>query len=123
MISLEQTLEIHSILIEQFGGSNGLRDSDLLESAIGRPYQTFDNKELYQTPIEKAAAIMESIVKNHPFVDGNKRTGYVLGRLLLMNSGMDIHASEDEKYELVIKISEGRIDYDEIKGWLNENSW
>lgn len=66
---------------------------------------------------------MESIVKNHPFVDGNKRTGYVLGRLLLMNSGMDIHASEDEKYELVIKISEGRIDYDEIKGWLNENSW
>ncbi|WP_420583030.1 type II toxin-antitoxin system death-on-curing family toxin [Reichenbachiella sp.] len=122
MISLEKALEIHSILIEQFGGGNGLRDSELLESALGKPYQSFDNQELYQTPIEKAAAIMESIVKNHPFVDGNKRTGYVLGRLLLMNSGMDIHASEDEKYEFVIKISEGRIDYDEIKGWLNEKS-
>ncbi|WP_424961484.1 type II toxin-antitoxin system death-on-curing family toxin [Ekhidna sp.] len=77
MISEREVFEIHSILIERFGGSNGVRDSELLNAAINRPFQTFDGNELYPEPIDKAAAILESIVKNHPFVYGNKRTGYV----------------------------------------------
>lgn len=92
MISEREVLEIHSILIERFGGSEGVRDQELLDSALNRPYQTFNGQELYPRPIDKAAAIIESIVKNHPFVDGNKRTGYVLARLLLMNEQRDIHA-------------------------------
>lgn len=72
MISAEEALEIHSILIEKFGGTHGVRDKSLLDSALHRPYQTFDSKELYPTLIDKAAAILESIVKNHPFVDGKK---------------------------------------------------
>lgn len=118
MIKIEDALKIHSILIEKFGGTKGIRDKGALESAISRPYATFDNKELYPTPIDKAAAILESIVCNHPFLDGNKRTGYVLARLLLLKSGLDIQASQDDRYELVINISKGQSNFEQINNWL-----
>jgi death-on-curing protein len=118
MITESQALEIHAVLIERFGGSSGLRDKELLNSALNRPYQTFDGNDLYPTTQEKAAAILESVVKNHPFSDGNKRTGYVLARLLLMNDKLDIHATEEEKYELVISISTGSMDFEAIKNWI-----
>ena len=74
MIELRDVLNIHNILIDKFGGSKGVRDQDSLESAIHRPFATFDNQDLYPTPADKSAAILESILINHPFVDGNKRT-------------------------------------------------
>jgi death-on-curing protein len=80
MISFKETEEIHQILIGEFGGSQGIRDKEALSSALARPFQTFDNKDLYTTPVHKAASLIESILINHPFVDGNKRTGYVLMR-------------------------------------------
>jgi death-on-curing protein len=92
MISEKEAIEIHSILIDRFGGSIGIRDKELLNSALNRPYQTFDSKELYPEVIDKAAAILESIDKNHPFSDGNKRTGYVLARLIIMDKNLDIYA-------------------------------
>jgi death-on-curing protein len=122
MISENEVLEIHSILIERFGGSSRIRDKELLNSALNRPYQTFDNKELYPTPIDKAAAIIESIVKNHPFTDGNKRTGYVLARLLLMKEKRDIIANQDQKYQFVIAISRGELNFEQIRKWLEKNS-
>lgn len=122
MISEKEVLEIHTILIERFGGLKGVRDKELLDSALSRPYQTFDGKELYPTPFDKAAAILESIVKNHPFKDGNKRTGYVLSRLLLMNEQHDIHAQLEEKYQFVISISKAELNFDQIKKWLEKNS-
>ena len=121
MISEKEVVEIHDILIERFGGSKGIRDRELLNSAINRPYQTIDGKDLYGTSIEKAATILESIVKNHPFSDGNKRTGYVLARLLLMSHHLDIYANQEDKYQQVISISKGEIDFDEIKDWLKKN--
>ena len=105
MISKKDALNIHNILIEQFGGGQGIRDEAALESALARPYSTFDSQELYPSPEEKAAAIIESILINHPFIDGNKRTGYVLMRLILMNFGKDISAMEEEKYESVIGVA------------------
>ena len=101
MISVEEVLKIHNILIEKFGGSPGVRDKELLESSVFRPFNTFDSVDLYPSPVDKAAAIIESIVKNYPFIDGNKRTGYTLMRLMLLNDGLDIDASEDEKYKPV----------------------
>ena len=86
MIDIYDVKLIHQILIEKFGGSHGIRDRKLLESALARPFQTFDTKDLYLTPIEKAAALLESILINHPFIDGNKRIGYVLMRLFLINN-------------------------------------
>lgn len=119
MIGIQQTLQIHKILIEQYGGSFGLRDKEGLDAALARPFQTFDNKELYPSGVDKAAAIIQSIVTNHPFIDGNKRTGYVLMRLLLMENQIDIMAEEDEKYAFVIQISEGKLNIDQIKDWIN----
>lgn len=75
MISVEEVESIHALLIHKFGGSSGIRDMRQLESALARPYQTFDGPELYPDAESKAAAIVESILINHPFIDGNKRTG------------------------------------------------
>ncbi|MDB5279695.1 MAG: death on curing protein [Ferruginibacter sp.] len=118
MISVKETEAIHSILIEQFGGSNGIRDLSGLESALARPFQTFAGTDLYPTPIHKAAALIESLLINHPFIDGNKRTGYVMMRMLLIKNGLDIHASQDEKYIFVVNIASGLTTTEEIIDWL-----
>jgi death-on-curing protein len=121
MIALLDAINIQRILIEKFGGATGIRDRNLLESALIRPYQTFDGKELYETPVKKAAAIIESIVTNHPFVDGNKRFGYVAMRLILMDSGLDLSATQQAKYNFVLKIAKGDLRYDGIHDWIMKN--
>lgn len=120
MISLETVIQIHVILLEKYGGSTGIRDKELLESAINRPFQSFDNKDLYPNSIDKSAAILESIVNNHPFIDGNKRVGYTLMRLMLLEAGFDIIASQDEKYDLVISVASGKTNFQKIKNWISE---
>ncbi len=119
MISVEDAIRMQLVLIDRFGGSSGIRDKRLLESALMRPYQTFDSKDLYPRPSEKAAAIIESILINHPFIDGNKRFGYVAMRLTLKDYGKDIVAGEDDKYDFVIKIANGELKYDTILLWIN----
>ncbi len=120
MIKQEDVLKIHELLIDQFGGSHGVRDKSSLNSAINRPFATFDQQELYPEPVDKAAAILESIVTNHPFIDGNKRTGYVLARLLLLKSGLDIEATQEDKYEMVIAVSKGEWKLEQIRNWMTE---
>ncbi len=122
MISISEVEQLHSTLIRDFGGSDGIRDRASLESALSRPFQTFDNVELYPTPIEKAAALVESILINHPFVDGNKRIGYFLLRLFLLNNHIDIITSLDSKYEFIIDIASGKTKYDDIVAWLKANT-
>ncbi len=119
MIHLEDAIRIHNILIDEFGGKEGIRDKKSLESALYRPYQTFSKKSLYPDIVDKAAALIESILLNHPFIDGNKRTGYVLMRLLLLNEGLDISASQDDKYEFVMAIAKGEYDHNLIKDWIS----
>ncbi len=118
MIELKDVLNIHNILIDKFGGSKGVRDIGSLESAINRPFATFENQDLYPTPSDKAAAILESILINHPFVDGNKRTAYLLMRLILIENGFDIIENQEEKYKMVISASNGDIRFEEIKNWI-----
>ena len=122
MINLENAIKIQEILIEEFGGTKGIRDIKLLESALSRPFQTFDKQELYPTAAKKAAALIESILVNHPFLDGNKRIGYVLMRLLLLESDMDIIASQDDKYNFVISIAKGNLSFEKITEWIDQNS-
>ncbi len=121
MITPEQANQIHKILIDTFGGSHGIRDYNALSSALSRPYQTFDGKELYSGTIQKAAALIESILRNHPFVDGNKRTGYVLMRLLLIENNSDIGATQEEKYQFVIEIATGKSGFNDIVYWLKHH--
>jgi len=114
MIDKKEVLQIHQLLIVQFGGLEGVRDEGLLESALERPFSGFGETEFYPSVEEKAAAILESVVKNHPFVDGNKRTGYVLMRLILLEYGQDIEATQDEKYDFVIAVASGKLTFAEI---------
>jgi death-on-curing protein len=118
MIDLKTVENVHNILIDKFGGSKGIRDIGSLEAALARPYATFDQKDLYPTSIDKAAALFESLIINHPFVDGNKRIAYVLIRLVLMADNLDIVASQNEKYAFVIAASKGEFRFEQIKEWL-----
>ncbi|MEQ1675111.1 MAG: type II toxin-antitoxin system death-on-curing family toxin [Chitinophagaceae bacterium] len=122
MISKEEVLLIHNEVIKLHGGSNGIRDWGGLESAIARPYQTFDSGELHLTCFEKAAAIGESIIMNHPFVDGNKRTGYVVMETLLRINGYKITCHDNDLYEFVISISTGQAKVEQITEWLKQNT-
>lgn len=108
--------------LKNFGGSNGVRDLSGLESAIARPFQTFGGTDLYQTIFEKAAAIAESIIINHPFIDGNKRTGYLLMEAMLRYGNYKITADDTELYNFIIDISTGAIAFENIVEWLKQNS-
>lgn len=104
MFLLQHVLTIHDELIKKFGGSLGVRDFDSLHSALNRPFQTFGDVELYLSPELKAAAIIQSLIMNHPFVDGNKRIGYYMARAILLHYDLNIEASENDKYDFVISI-------------------
>src|SRR3990172_10842143 len=86
-ITLEQLLTIHEDQIDRYGGSHGIRDLNLLESALFRPQTTFSGEDLYKTIFDKAAALMHSLILNHPFVDGNKRTAVVAAIIFLLQNG------------------------------------
>lgn len=121
MISLNRVEEVHKTLIEVFGGIDGIRDLSALKSALARPFQTFDGRDLHPTPTHKAASLIESMLINHPFLDGNKRTGYVIMRIFLIHNGLDVNATQDEKYQFVINIASGKIKIKEIIKWLSNH--
>jgi death-on-curing protein len=118
MITLEEALAIHAQVVDASGGSHGVRDRGGLEAALARPWATFAGEDLYPDPVNKAAALLESVVKNHPFVDGNKRTGYTLGRLTLVTFDLDLQATDDEEYDMVIQVATGQLDVDGIVAWM-----
>jgi death-on-curing protein len=89
-LSIPEVLFIHSVIIDETGGSHGIRDEGLLESAVLHVQQTFDGKDLYPTGIEKAAALFLGLLKNHPFIDGNKRTAVTALGVWLENNGMKL---------------------------------
>jgi death-on-curing protein len=120
VITLKDILLLHEKSINDFGGSHGIRDAGLLEAAIARPFQTFGRSDLYPTVIEKAAALGESLIKNHPFVDGNKRTGLLAMASFLLNNQYSFHAASEELYSFIINISTGSLSFDEIVVWLNK---
>jgi death-on-curing protein len=122
MIDIQEVLKLHKSLVDNFGGSHGVRDLSALESALARPFQTFDGTELYPSIYEKAAALLESILINHPFIDGNKRTGYGLLRIYLGLYGFEISASIDNRYELIINIASGTLKFEGILAWLQQHT-
>ncbi|MBK7885006.1 MAG: type II toxin-antitoxin system death-on-curing family toxin [Chitinophagaceae bacterium] len=122
MISLEDVLLLHELSIKDYGGASGVRDIGLLESAIARPYQTFGVEELYPDAIQKAAAIAESLIINHPFVDGNKRTGMLAMYAILKEDNLKITASSDDLYKFIISISTGEKRFEDIVVWLHKNT-
>ncbi len=121
MISIEEVIRLHELSIKFFGGSSGVRDTEMLESALARPFQTFGGVELYESIFEKSAALLESLIKNHPFVDGNKRTGFLAVLMLLKKNKIKVIASEAAAYNFVISVASSLITFEETILWLQQN--
>lgn len=117
-LTLIEVLELHRRIIEQSGGALGIREIGLLESAIAQPRMTFDGEDLYPTLLEKAAALGFSMIMNHPFVDGNKRTGHAATETFLVLNSMEINASVDEQERMVLAIASGEIGREAFVEWL-----
>ncbi len=114
-----EVLEIYSRVMEQSGGSVGILDLGALESAIAQPRMTFNSEELYPTIVEKASALGFSLIQNHPFVDGNKRTGHAAMEAFLMHNGCEISASVDEQAEIILGVASGEVDRHVLTKWLS----
>ena len=114
----EQVVKIHSSLIAKTGGMDGIRDKNLLDSALKSPFQTFGGRELYQDIFDKAAQLCYSLVENHPFMDGNKRIGVHLTLLFLKLNNVNISYSQAELIDFGLGIASGKMDKGEIKDWL-----
>jgi death on curing protein len=117
-LTLLEVLELHRQIIEQSGGAVGIRDLGLLESAIAQPIMTFGGEDLYPSVIEKTIAIGFSIIMNHPFVDGNKRTGHAAMEVFLILNGMEISASVDEQEQIILAVASGKIGREAFVEWL-----
>jgi death on curing protein len=121
-LTAEQVLFIHFRLLEEIGGAHGVRDLGLLQSAIARPRATFDRQELYTDIFEKAAALMESLINNHPFIDGNKRTGIACTVLFLKQNGISFSAKNQELEKFTLRVASSKIRPSEIAKWLKDHS-
>ncbi len=121
-LSITQVLAIHDQMIKRFGGSKGVRDISLLASAIGRSQATFDNKDLYDNIFDKAAALLQSLLKNHPFVDGNKRTALTSTGIFLKINGYSLINNHKEEVEFAVKVDNKRLSLEEINKWLKDHS-
>lgn len=121
-LTLEQALVIHEDQIVRYGGTSGLRDLGLLESAIFRPQSSFGGEDLYSTVFVKAAALAHSLILNHPFIDGNKRTGVVSTLVFLEINGYSFNVIQDQLIEMAFKIATKEFDIEEIADWLKKSS-
>ena len=106
-LSKEQILMLHSALIKETGGSDGVRDYNLLESAVENPFQSFDGEELYPTIQAKAARLGYGLIKNHCMLDGNKRIGTHAMLVLLALNGIELKYTQKELYETILQVVDG----------------
>jgi death-on-curing protein len=121
-LTTEQVLFIHARLIEETGGGHGILDLGLLLSAIARPQASFDVKDLYPDIFSKAAALMDSLVRNHPFMDGNKRTGISAASLFLSRNDYRVIASNDELRDFTFAVAQSKLLFADMVAWLQEKS-
>jgi len=120
-IDAQAVLVIHAKIIDKTGGSHGVRDVGMLESAVGAPRQSFDGKDLHQGVFTKAAVLFKKLASNHPFVDGNKRTAFAATARFLFMNGCIIEADETAVVNFTVRVVEKDLDIDQIADWLNKN--
>lgn len=122
ILTLRQILLLHELMIKKHGGSSGVRDKGMFESAIHRPFATFSGEDLYPDVYLKAGALIQSIVKNHPFVDGNKRTAYVSTFMFLKKNGVDLIVQKTIGKKFMLEVANKNLSVDEISSWLKKHS-
>ena len=121
-LSPEQALFIHSRIIDTTGGAHGCRDLGLLQSAVSRPKATFGGKDLYPDLFSKAAALMESLACNHPFIDGNKRTSIVSSGLFLEMNRYRLRASQRELERFTLSVAVGKMQLEGVAAWFQAHA-
>lgn len=118
IITLRQILLLHEYMVKKHGGLSGVRDMNMLESAVHRPFATYGGKDLYNNVFLKAGALVQSIVKNHPFVDGNKRTAFSSAYIFLKQNGVAVEIKEKEVVGFMLAVANKNLSVDEISEWL-----
>lgn len=117
-LSKEQVLLMHERLIEGTGGSIGIRDEGMLDSALSNPFQSFAGEELYPSVQAKAARLCYGLVKKHPMVDGNKRIGAHVMLVFLMLNGYELSYTQQELSQTILDLASGSLNADDIQQWL-----
>lgn len=117
-LSVERIKQIHHLMIEETGGMDGVRDEGLLESAVNAPFQTFDDVPLYKTIEVKAARLGYSLINNHAFIDGNKRTGMMAMLLFLELNGAGKDYTDEEIIRVGLALADGSMDDKALLDWI-----
>ncbi|MCA8996692.1 MAG: type II toxin-antitoxin system death-on-curing family toxin [Planctomycetaceae bacterium] len=121
-LSSGDVLFAHWDQIQRYGGDPGVRDLGLLESALSQPIASFEGQWLHQFPFEMAAAYLYHLVQNHPFVDGNKRTGAVAALLFLELNGMEFNAPAGALYDITMAVANGQADKQAVAEFLRDHA-
>jgi death-on-curing protein len=121
-LTVEQVLFIHSRLITETGGTHGVRHLGSLQAAVERPKATFEGRDLYPDLFSKAAAMLKSLVSNHPFLDGNKRTGITAIAMFLQMNGRKLSVSNPELVAFTLQVSVSQLGLEEIAEWLRAHT-
>ena len=117
-LSISQVLDIHQDEINSFGGTSGVRDEGLLDSALAQPQATFFGELLHPTIGEQAAAYLYHLAMNHPFIDGNKRTAFAVMDTFIILNGYSLNLSQEQAYNLVIRVVQKEISKEELSAFL-----
>lgn len=117
-LSKNQVTALHSALIREFGGIDGIRDEGLLESALAAPFQTFGGEPVYPSLQAKAAQLGFGLIRNHPFVDGNKRIGAHTMLVFLAANGIELRYEQQELIDIVLSVAAGQIDRQGLLQWI-----
>ena len=120
-LTLGEVVELHRRVLQAGGGAPGIRDLGALDSAVAQPKATFGGVDLYPTVVEKVAALCFSLVRNHPFVDGNKRVGHAAMETFLVLNGTEIAAAVDDQERLMLDLAAGQIDRVHLTDWLRHH--
>jgi death-on-curing protein len=121
-VSLKEVLLAHQQTVRVFGGSDGLRDQTLVESALARPRAAFGDYQAYPDVSSKAAILLEGLIKNHGFVDGNKRTAVIVMIIFLGRNGHRVTASKKLLVDLAVGVASNKLDFDQILAWLKKHT-
>ena len=120
-LTLLEVLEAHGRILQQSGGERGVLNLGALASALAQPRMTFGGQDLYPTIVEKAVALGFSLIQNHPFVDGNKRTAHAAMETFLVLNGYQIEATVEEQEDMILKVAAGKSSREVFTEWLRQH--
>lgn len=117
-LTIEEVIVLHKMIIDRTGGSHGIRDLGALQSSLTQPLMTFGGQELYPGLAEKAAILGFLLITNHPFIDGNKRIGYVVMETFLVVNGQELILDIEDQEAVIIRVAAGELNKEDFTNWV-----